>query len=730
MARKHFKLSDADADELVRARVAPGTQKAARRPHDNMVLKNRAYYFGKQYFAQDSLTGRLRDVPHRAYYKANIVKGNVGRSVAVVRSAHGEFSCAPTKNTRQARHAAWASSKLFEHICDHTGMDAKRMLASTQAAIDGAVFWKVWWDPTRGQGKRFYWADQTGAKVLGYDPGASVRAALEEEGRYDDQAEGDISVAVVPYFQCFWDWQARDEGLEGCAWFDQGQVVTMDWIEETFGSSKGVAPDEDKSSSLYYHELVSFLSSSMLRDPTTSDPVESDLEAQTTTLHEMWERPSPRNGMLGRYIVWAGGKILVNRDNPYRDTGYAIPFWKQDWDLAPGRFLGLSLVEDLTNPQFQRNRMVSNVIEHVNVFGHPAIIVRKGSGLPTGTYALQPGVVYDTANPQNDINTGPTPTLPKEVIEALSIAKGDMAEISSQAALDATKLPAQIRGAPGLEVILDERNKGLMAPAVNSLLALCQVGRMMLALAKKHYDEDRVVSYIGEDKRFRAMMFARADINTDLRVLLDPSRILASPAAAKARVMEGVQLGIYDTVNNPDDKIAVLKALEFSGADELIADRLLEEENQEREIQEMIDNPTAWIGERVDAFAPAGGGMGAQDPGAAPGAGSEGVEGAGGEVSQGPAPGAMPMHAGYPVNEFDDHRAHARVLLRFLRSEEYRDLDLLTQTVLLHHYRMHQMALQAQMAQQMMMVQATQGAPGQKGKASQPSSGGNETAAA
>ena len=73
---------------------------------------------------------------------------------------------------------------------------------------------------------------------------------------------------------------------------------------------------------------------------------------------------------------------------------------------------------------------------------------------------------------------------------------------------------------------------------------------------------------------------------------------------------------------------------------------------------------------------------------------------------------------GYPVNPWDDHRIHARVILEFIRSEEFRDLDPLSQSLLVNHWQVHQAELDKLQMQQMMIAQALQGGPGQKGSPS------------
>ena len=696
MANKHFKITDAEAGELVMQRVDVRGESPERMPFDRMMLRNRAFFFGKQHFVEDAKTGRLRDPvnlpPHRVLYKANLLKGDVLRSILTVTGARGEFVVPPKGNTRKARHGAWVSTKLFEHISRTLLMEQKEQLAAIFAAIDGSVFWKPHWDPDKGESDRYYWADTVGKKVLGYDPDPLLKERLEEDGKYDDLPLGEVAVDLFPALQVDWDWRAREGGVDECDWIATKQVVDMAYIKERWPDKVHlVKPDETLEGSLYYNEAISFMASNYA--PLATYRPRSQMHGQQAILVEYFERPKrAANGNLGRQILWAGDAVLENRDNSYRRTKHPLPFVKQDWVAAVGRFLGLSLVEDLVGPQSQYNKGRAKIIEHGNVFGAPAIFVPENSSIPTGAYSVQPGCVYEYKPTAGKIEHGPTPTLPKEVIESVAQSRQEMGEISSQQSLDGSKLPGQLRSGPALETIFEERNKGLVHPATQFLIAKARVGQQLLEIAHLRYSPERVIQYVGDDKKFRVLSFSMSEVSTDLLVIVDRGKILSSPAATRARIMEMVQIGVVDPVNNPEDREAVFKALEFGGVDELISDRLQEEENQEREIAEMLADPIGWITPRVDRGAPIP-----------------------------PQGESAKVVRGYPTNPWDDDVAHERVLKRFIRSEEFRELDpAVEQPLIFLHWQEHKAKIEQAMMQQAILQQALQGSPGQKGKPSAP----------
>ena len=127
MARKFQKITDSEAAEIVKARVDIRGESPERMPFDRMILRNRAFLFGKQNFVEDQISGRLKDptqLPaNRVLFRANYIKGDLLRAMLTVTGARGEFVVPPKDNTRKARHAAWVSTKLFEHIRRVLGME-------------------------------------------------------------------------------------------------------------------------------------------------------------------------------------------------------------------------------------------------------------------------------------------------------------------------------------------------------------------------------------------------------------------------------------------------------------------------------------------------------------------------------------------------------------------------------------------------------------------------------
>jgi len=71
----------------------------------------------------------------------------------------------------------------------------------------------------------------------------------------------------------------------------------------------------------------------------------------------------------------------MNHENMYARAGIPLPFVKYDWFNIEGRFIGLSLVEQLRPSQKAYNRSRSHAIEFQNTGGYAPVFLPKGSSI-------------------------------------------------------------------------------------------------------------------------------------------------------------------------------------------------------------------------------------------------------------------------------------------------------------------------------------------------------------
>lgn len=680
------RLSSAEAVEYVSQRINPKLLDAHRWPMEREWIKNLSFINGNQHFVElGHGFAAVRLGPHRVLYRANIVRTLVTKMVSTVMANTTTFRAPARDWTKKARDLAFTSEKLFEHLRDNV-VDWTSLLedALLWAAGCGSGFIEIGWNADGGVPDRFY-IGEDGQPVAGLT--MDQKRLFEQVGRFEDIPTGEVYGFSRSPFQTQWDWSSRtDFQDERCGWGGTKELVDIEALENTFGfeKTKDIRPMEPKSQSLWYDEMLSFMSGiGNASAPGYITP--KDKNRQRCVFSRYWERPNRRNRFEGRFIATAGDVVLANGKNTMiAATGgqFPIPLIKINWQRRPGSFMGHSVVEDLRNPQFQYNNARAKQTEVLNVHSHPAIIVDKRSGLPHGQMAIEPGVTYEAdtvASGGKPIHLGPVPQVPKELAESATRSMSEMHMIASQADPDMSKLPGQIRSAPGLDAMIAEKNKALLPAAKQMVKATLVAGRMMLQICKHNYTGQRIVRYVGEDNAYRELSFESADIVADLRLTAEP-QYFQTRATERAQMVEYARAGIIDPINNPEDRIIALKTLAFGNAEQAIAEKLADEESQEREWDEMVSEPLKYM---TSNYA------------------------------------GQPMLS-YPTQPFDDDQTHVRVMRRRMKSEEWRRLNPVARQLLIQHHEEHQQKIQKALEAQIQLQQATQGAGRTKGQPSRP----------
>ena len=96
--------------------------------------------------------------------------------------------------------------------------------------------------------------------------------------------------------------------------------------------------------------------------------------------------------------------------------------------------------------------------------------------------------------------------------------------------------------------LLQETATDALAPIVKSMEdSLCRVGKLMLALAKEFYIEERIINIKGDTGKSQVKAFKGSDIDSSSNITIETgSSLPRSRAARQARIMQLVQTGILD----------------------------------------------------------------------------------------------------------------------------------------------------------------------------------------
>lgn len=685
---------DLDAKALVWRRVDPTGRRPGRMSLEFGWIRNYLYFNNNaQWFP---LNGRIVQTSEffgqedaDSGYSVNKLRQAIQRCAAKLLDINPQFRAIPDGDTIQHRNAARMSERVFEHLRRLTDDDENMLDATIDSAVCGSGFFRLAWDAMSGKPDRYYKSPEPGKWMPGVVLTPEQRTMLEDNGDYEDRSPGEVTCSTVSPFAFFHDWSARRGGIKSCAWVAERTYYDRDEIAARWGvDAEDLTPDEETHGATNLEEAVAMMGGVGASTMYGYTPPE-DKVGERCLYVDMWERPSPLQ-RDGRRIVYAGGRILYDGPNPFAwdETGVLhLPYVKQDWGRAPGRFHGYSLAEDMISGAYNLNRIRSKKLDFVETHGFPATFIANNSGIDPQEMFVEAGRIYQV--PQTHLASmkfTPPPAMPKEITEIGIDIERDLATTAANSEIEGSKLPGQMRSGDAMEAVARERDLPLNIPARSMLNATQARGTAMLLLAQHYYTQMRTARLIGENGEAMSISFRGADLIADLRIVGEPG-VMDTTQAERARVLDMVQLGVFDTVNNPQDKRLVLKATLSNSDAELVRSHLQAEWKEERIIERIVADPVKWAQPRMD-------------------------------------PSSGEQTSGFPVMDWEDHDIAAEVLVRFMYTNAFESLDPIAQSLIAMRWSQHTQFIQQAQMQQMQMLELAKGAPGQKGKASQPAAQG------
>lgn len=663
----HGLLSDAQALDMLNKRINPHGYMPERAAQEETMLRAMAFYCGKQHFIQNGAT--LYELPpeneNEVHYRANIIMPAIERAVAKVMEASGDMRVAPADGSPEARRKAKLSDRVLRHINASSDYDDAREMALKWACIVGTGYLRVTWNPKLGDAQRYY-TDPAGNTVLPVN--ADEALDLEKQGLFEDLAMGDVEFTDMGPFTVHNDWNSR-KGVKECFWMAEHSLVSIPSIAEHFNLEESEINETGQvPGSAVYDEALAFMTSGTRQVVGFGYKPRQQEDQGRALLTVFYHRPT-RVYPRGMYIVRVGEKIVMVRDNPYRDAADGLPFTKFDWNKMPGRYLGFGLAEQAMSSQFQYNAARGKMSEFQGVFGQPPIFTDDET-FDTDNFILQPGALY-SLKPGRKVFGMSAPQLPAEVSQNASIARSEVGWMTGEGDPDTSKAPGQMRSGAALAQFYREKNRPLTTPGKHAVKADRLNGRIALRLARANYAEERLLKMAGSNGAFEVQALRGSDIHYDLQIIGQPKDV-DSIQVARAEMMDLIGLGAIKP-ELPDHWRALVNAFAWNTTDEAFQDFTMDQSNQEREIEEMIADPARYV----------------EQP--------------------------------YPIAEFEDDEVHAQTIARFMKGDEFRSLDVMTQSVLYTHFQLHMQQVQKAMQEEMERIEAAKGAPGQKGEASQPS---------
>lgn len=573
------KVDKADPGERsILAYVQECYEKAAeeRRPFERIWWVNLAFFSGDQWVMWNRVSNRLETpragdvmLPRKPviwnYFKPIVLARH---SKETRTTPYAEVQ--PATNEDSDAKAAKVGTKILEYMRNNLALEEKWDLAWRWAELTGTVFWKVIWNPNKG-GKHILFDPISGEPLSEY-------------------TLGDVDLAVRGPFSIYPDPTGTDYyGDEGTpiAWLIEEYAEDIDVIYEKYG----VRVEAEDVSEIKSNTQTTQLASAW------QGQAKSEKLDHHAAVREMWVRPCA-NYPRGRLIICTSTKLLkvwTDEDGmealPYwtpaldwqpQFEGEECPYEKRVYDLPyevmvpfkkPGQFWGVTIAEDLVNPQRQLNITMSQILQESE--GTSKIMAPKGL-VDWSRVNTRDGLQVIEYDPTTTIN----PNLKPEFLNRPGVSVSHyrnielfvqhMYQISGVHEISHGQAPPGVTSGRGLMFLAEQDDSKYGPPVRRGMKCYERVCSQILRRVRQGYKEPRVLRIIGKDGSVDIVPdFMGADLtSTDARVVIGEG--LPQSKYFRAEWIERlVQIGALKPAENEKDRDMVLRVVELGGENEI-----------------------------------------------------------------------------------------------------------------------------------------------------------------
>jgi len=592
----------------------------------------------------------------RGQYVANhimrLVMGNVGR----LTSAKIDWSVTPNTPDQIDREAAKVAQHVLDHLYEDQKLGKRRMEASLWLDITGTAFLYANWDKSRGELRRYYYDPMSRQPVAKQQLTPDQLAWLDQNGVFEEQADGDYDIEVLSLFNVLLPSGFTD--LNRMPWVRIRRRMSVDEVYDRWPDTADTIGAEDMavnaSSQRYLERIPTLLNSP---GATWVGPSNS---TDIVNVDELWYVPS-RRIPGGLYAAATKSTILEKGDHKFKEAGLTrrLPIVGLQNIPVPGRFHGMSTVEHMIQPQADYNRARQQMILQRDVLSVPQVIAQQGS-LTKGRVRNEIGDVIEYAkNAPPPVLWNP-PQIGQPQVVTANDAKSDLQLIASQSDASLGQMPQGARSGNAV-AMLKSGDQQSIAPTVKLLEESYEdFGRLLLELTWKFQKLPRAVHVYGESRQSDVRFFKGSDLNGNCRVKVKAGSMTPKSKAENMELMQTLtQMGALNPAMDPRAQRVILEALDV-GTSPLFA--LEDLQRRRARIENLM-------------FA---------------------------------KPDPSPTAALPDVMTWDDHQAHYEEHLQFMLTDEYELMEPMMKQLLMAHLQKHTAAV-AQMMEAQALVQGAGG---------------------
>jgi len=538
---------DIAATTFIDERIVPAL--ASARAYHKQWFISAAFLAGYQFHKWSDYYGGLiyaSNVPRwRVRQPFNKIIEYVETRQSTLMSFMPEMRVRPKRNDEDSIRSAMLGDNLLKSAWEEQNMDEIQHDFIRYLVTLGNGFLKVTWDADAGETVKIPMGDpRTGEQAYDKDYNPVFIEASEGNIRTEVISPHNIILPEVPRWgDVTWIGQQTERPL---SWVGINYPMIYDYIGEA-DLNHGYADDK------YERSLMNLVGPSGYKFGIQ----ESD--EGTVTVTEFWSLPDGDPDFPnGRKIVRIGSVIAENDENPYGD----IPYVHVADILIPGRILGQGIPEHLIPEQKVLNRVIGKFVECLILHGQPKMTVPTLAGIPDSALTSEPDERLEYHGPTPPAYMNPPPFAQEAYNWALMRTMEAMDHTSISFSASRGMAQQSMSGIALAQII--ERDVQDMTPVSKRLAnGYKRWGSLVLRRYEQFVGTQRLMRWMGPNKRWEVQAWTGADIDGHHDVYVDPSSAVPkNKALALTWVKELVASGIKNPMD-PQDRAWIHKFLQI-----------------------------------------------------------------------------------------------------------------------------------------------------------------------
>ncbi len=545
------------------------------------LIENMAFYRGMQWGTASPLGWVQDDYDvDEAREVINYIRPTVRTAVADVLRSMPNPEIVPVNSDQKSLARAEASQKLVRSFLRNGVINFESLMrCETAAQIHGAAYYKIIWDPSKGDYDEFPLID----------PETGLPDTDEfEMPRMERRAEGEISVQFVDIISALADPHAKTE--EEIQHIFHRKLLPIRILDDKFPldhfgkSTKGRWMAGRQESSMHASEIIENDGRSFDMPAAAGQATNADSN-QLAEVVEFWQKPCNQYP-AGRIIMYSGPVIIAIGPLPY---GWPWVL-RLGQNVLPSGLYPDGVVKDIIPIQRSINLSASKRKEWVDKVLSPPLLVPYGSGINSDMFSDMAGELIEY-NPGARPEWMRVPDIPSSMFNYEDMAVGTLQTISTYGEINRGEPPKGYDSGRALSYLY-EFSKAIHEPEVHLFKRdIARILQKCLMLARDFYEDGRTVRVLGENKRWMTRPFKEDDYDFENTVIVEAfSGAPNSRALRFAEAMELFQLGAFDP-DNPSAK-ALRQVLEVDYEDSTTRHKLESHYSRARsENEAVLDDP-------------------------------------------------------------------------------------------------------------------------------------------